>query len=1485
MPIHEIGGAGGAGFTLGPPHNLFGDVSGDALAVPTGVDPAANRAAAEGVRDTYFTANPSNLAVYDGNSRLNIRLFYMISSEIVIVHQVRQNSAWVDNGSVTAVRGLPGSGTDFSGISDNHIPAIGPGPDKLPFDSGFSIVSGEILAGPNIQANSVRFDDAIQIASGVEDLCFLNMPRDIQRHAPLRDAHLSASDRVRNKIWNGATQTDIVRQPVDTETLVNPSFDLTADAGSANGFRLAALQVNFASAVTELELIVSRGGNELYHTTAGPFSSGLQQIVLMTVPGSPGPGFMDFLDGETYSFAITGASLLGNTSGVPYYAITFRAWDFEDMAHLSDFDQNEIELTGDLNITSANVNTYHRALLYIPSTYVGSDIDVNIEEGLDFDFIDFYNSSNSAALLLNAAGSDRIAGETDVRLTEFQSVRLARIYTNAMAIVFSNIRGGSMTDNYVDSVSFSGTTLTLGRTGTLPDLTEDIASIFLSEDFQYATSGNQNLGINLTNGLHIFGPNITSITLLAGTTQTTNKFFAFHVENTSDVPFVLTGSGFTFGGAASGTTYNIKSGTTVLFWVHGSIIYIVSNFNEASAAAVVLNQVVNHSGSGTINYAQEFAQKVHVLPEAATGFDTSSGASFIDDGLFVVIKQGNGTCEFDVSATGQTFAGLASGNAYDIPEGSAVWFYVNGTVLYPIPGGGGGGAMGDHPVVLTRDTPSLSELAALANASLDDNSALWVLSNNQVAATESGVDSSIMIRALRGGILDANGDEISTTAVQKSTVVLAGGTIVRIFSSTDLRVVTAPGTAAQEMRYPDVPFSGSINIEEDQGLYNSYLRRTATNAGGVTNEYIRMPDLHPSFRPSWVVPGDVFVMRHTGTATGSQRPAFRVDNTGDTIAGHGTSYFADPGETIAIQAPALGIRTWQLFPVSQRSDGVVYYDPETMMSDWYRDEVDSTAARNRVRLHNRHNLGDGLVRNHIRAAGHTGNPISLAFQRKNYQDSIALIHFWSSMGFAVPPLGTEAEEILANIPTSLSWIESNINVGSDFEFNAPDTTDGIESIGFISGNTIRYTMDSVIPSFVSINHEVEFNNCTNAINNGTFAVTFIDAPNRIIHITNPGRSDGTADEATSPGFMDVPIYCDIVLAAHDVATYNFNCYEDSSRTSLVTINSNWFDPDYEGVESVLAIGYNTDVETIPPSIAMEDDNGDYFLSLGGPRGQTFYFDNAGGEYQNTRYLPLNYEDIHIRTDGTCQFYLDLHPADLPDGQRRRYNIFSNALNDNDDVNIRVGRAGNSIVSDEGLSVISVLNRTSVELELYNAGGEFGWKLTKPFQKYIPSASLTNVVTPAEGPLAMSLAEIIAVENQDPNFSLFSITGNKITCRGRFRYLLTFRVKLRFDGNEDTGLSFVNVSLVPTQTRNSVTTDITRETGNSTAKIDFVRNGNNANDNTKPIYTLTGSLSYFAEPNDEIGWELRFGSFPAGYSLSDLRQIERQYTITVTGGID
>lgn len=108
MPFPPIGtGAGGGGFTLGPTQNVF-----------TGV----NRAAAESARDTYFTANPSNLASYNNDTNLNIRLEYQESGDSVALYQVRNTAgdAWLDNSSAIGVAGPAGTdGTDGTATVPN----------------------------------------------------------------------------------------------------------------------------------------------------------------------------------------------------------------------------------------------------------------------------------------------------------------------------------------------------------------------------------------------------------------------------------------------------------------------------------------------------------------------------------------------------------------------------------------------------------------------------------------------------------------------------------------------------------------------------------------------------------------------------------------------------------------------------------------------------------------------------------------------------------------------------------------------------------------------------------------------------------------------------------------------------------------------------------------------------------------------------------------------------------------------------------------------------------------------------------------------------------------------------------------------------------------------------------------------------------------------------------------------------------------------
>lgn len=108
----SIGGDGGGAGTLGPADNIFGDISGDLSVVPLLVNPAANRAAAETVRDNYFIANPANLAVFDANSNLGIYIYFIDSGNAVTVFQKRIGGNWVDTTVSIGIPGVPGTDGD-----------------------------------------------------------------------------------------------------------------------------------------------------------------------------------------------------------------------------------------------------------------------------------------------------------------------------------------------------------------------------------------------------------------------------------------------------------------------------------------------------------------------------------------------------------------------------------------------------------------------------------------------------------------------------------------------------------------------------------------------------------------------------------------------------------------------------------------------------------------------------------------------------------------------------------------------------------------------------------------------------------------------------------------------------------------------------------------------------------------------------------------------------------------------------------------------------------------------------------------------------------------------------------------------------------------------------------------------------------------------------------------------------------------------------
>ena len=1426
---------------------------------------------------------------------------------------------------------IPNSATDLSNLSEGDIPMLSGG--ELRSSPLSMLPAGQVDSNSDfmIPDNEVMFVDST--VSGQGSTVVIKNQDLGQTIEPVgyRIDNYDASRRPQYRKRTTALQVDVEIQDDDTTTIPSVTqFDYTETSNQfVEAFYINSVNVNtnFRFIIRDVASnnIVKYFPDEQQYTagTGVSLSIGKQRLEYPTPSRQ--------IAGRVYRTEILAdnpVSLRGNSSNIPYVAYDRQLFESKNLVDIDDLNQSSVEITSDITITPANLSTYQRAILFTPASQ-SDTVSITIQAGLtDLRFFDVC-VLGTGALRVITQGAERVNGETDIRFTQLEGGRIKQVSNGIYSLIFDNT-DPDMTDDYIDNARLDGTNLILENSNSgIGDITVDLSTLAGTEG-----------SVNILNATGAVIPRSTPIVLDVNASGTiiglpATEILLGGVESSFQQNRIY---GFTNGTVNIGATFTVttngastfpvnpepSAGTTVWVEIVGgnlqlttenlmaadsSRVYGVAGYvttpnavsglvdvylstdlldkSRSDRISVPFEQVVSHTASGVQNYGQEVSGKIHVLAPSVTAFDLLTAATVRNSGLFSIVNQNSSQIEFDVSATGLTFGGDGSSNAYNIPGNSTTLFYAIHTVLYPIGSTavGAGGASDDHPVTLTRDTPSLSELNTLAQASLDDNSALWVVASDQVQATEDNVDSSIMIRALKSGLLDANNSEISTSSVQKSTVRLQGGTVVRIFSNTDLRIVSTPTVMARAARFPDIFITGGgpLSLVGSQVLYNTYRNRTAVLQQSTGTYSVYLPSLQNAVDLAYLNRSDVFCFRNASTNDAIFR--IRTFQVG--------TFFSDNTQTIDVMAgqtlcvtPAPSGFVWSIIQFGQSTD--ITLDP-LVMSDWYRDGADATAVDNSVRQHLRKELENGVVRDHIQESSSTNNPISLRFRDRNINDNIAWIQWWTTFDSSVPALGASVEEIQVNVPTALTYIQTNINNGYDFEINDPNVLLSISYITYQTGTTLKIGLVSALPSYIVVNDEIEIKNNSFGANNGNHAITSIYPDRLAFDITLTGSS--AANDTGASGFIERPMYADAVLVSHDLRQVNFNLYRDSGRTSPIThFESDWFDITTEPVpaSSILNIGYNTGISIIEPILAIEDEAEEYHAVLGGARSSVHWFDNTDPDnYQNLRYLPLNYADIHIRTSGVATFFFDIDPSDLPIGERRLYNIYSDLANDDDDVTIGVGRSGanNFTVSDEGLNSIAIRNGVSQKIEIYNDGNRNGWRLASPFSRLMPSAHLTNVVTPSSGPIAMSIAEIVAAENEDPNYSFMSISNNKFRLKGAFDYDIMMLIRLRFDGNEDTGLSFVNCSLVPTLTRSSTTTDITRVMGNTQTSLFFVRNGNNDNDNTKPTITLTARLRHQAQTDDEIGFELRFGTFPTGYSLSNLRQIGRQYSIQVTGGID
>lgn len=467
MPFPPIGGTGtGGGFTLGPPQNVF-----------TG----ATRAAAETARDTYFTANPTNLAEYNADTSLNVRLEYSVSGNAVALFQVRNSAgnAWIDNSSAVGVRGddgadgMDGAGLPVTNLPANRIPMLNPTRTEFT-DSGIrQLSSGELLmpSDTGFEAASLRIGDISTLHEANSFLRLSNSQFPAVRFDLIdaRSRPTAASNRPR-QFYLTEAENDFVIQAVDTETITtNPlsmNYTVTLNA-QTNAFRFRT-----AAAMTNVRVTVS-------------YATG-NQGVIKYLPSKAavldGSGGYDFTLGEnTVSFPdspfrqLTGdqvtvlveadnISFLGNTTGFPYLVAVVQRGEFRDLAHFADIQTTEqIQDIVAAMFTGGTHNgisfSYDDADGFIDATVTGGvpqpgpsitnfsiniPTTVNIGTNLNDARTIQFTTSNTAQIasmeLVVTTGTNQTLTVPSADGSHSQSVTLAGINTSAAGTVVFQIR-------------------------------------------------------------------------------------------------------------------------------------------------------------------------------------------------------------------------------------------------------------------------------------------------------------------------------------------------------------------------------------------------------------------------------------------------------------------------------------------------------------------------------------------------------------------------------------------------------------------------------------------------------------------------------------------------------------------------------------------------------------------------------------------------------------------------------------------------------------------------------------------------------------------------------------------------------------------------------------------------------------------------------------------------------------------------------------
>ena len=317
---------------LGPEVNDFSDT---------------NQATTEAARDAYFASNPSNLAVYNSNGDLLIRLTYLDGATTVTRFQSRRSSAWVDVTPV--VQGPPGEVASLAGVQIGEIP-------YKTTDGTFSgsnmrvLEDGRILApsGFTVESGSITFGEALTLSEvsgflGLSNHINGNLYTVVDFYTPP-----TAASSEPHIFFLTTAAAEFAAQPVDTTNIpdnpliFNYTVQNTARSHSLK-FRTYAPMTNVRAKIS----LVSNGVALKYFPSRQAWEEGFggSSWVLGDNVVAFGDTPLNLETGMLIKFEIYAdtVSLKGNASSIPYIAAMIQQGVFVDVITENTYTASDIK--------------------------------------------------------------------------------------------------------------------------------------------------------------------------------------------------------------------------------------------------------------------------------------------------------------------------------------------------------------------------------------------------------------------------------------------------------------------------------------------------------------------------------------------------------------------------------------------------------------------------------------------------------------------------------------------------------------------------------------------------------------------------------------------------------------------------------------------------------------------------------------------------------------------------------------------------------------------------------------------------------------------------------------------------------------------------------------------------------------------------------------------------------------------------------------